>query len=294
MIYNLINSKLSIKSMLSYRHSFHAGNFADVLKHLTQSLIIESLKQKNKPFVYFDTHAGAGCYNLKESKSQKTGEYKQGINKIWNDNQIPELFSPYIHAIKQLNKDNQLHFYPGSPLLAKLLMPKPNRLELSELHPTDIKLLQQEFSKDRSVAIKQIDGYLNLKAKLPPIQRRGLILIDPPYELKTEYDDVIKGVKQAYKLFATGIYAIWYPVISRQPIERFCQKFKNSGIRNILRIEMCIKKDQQEYGMTGSGMIIINPPWKLAQQMQQTLPWLLEKLKQDQQASFLVEQLVAE
>lgn len=280
--------------MLSYRHSYHAGNFADVLKHIVQSLIIETLKQKPKPFSYFDTHAGAGRYNLSDNKSKKTGEFIDGIAKLWNTNDLPELLLPYFNVIKQINFSEKLKYYPGSPLLAKLLMPRQNHLELTELHPTDFDLLKQEFNKDRNIKLQQQDGYKALKAKLPPIQRRGLILIDPPYELKNEHDDVIKGVKQAYKLFSTGIYAIWYPVISRHQVERFCSKFKNSGIRNILRIEMSVKADDENYGMTGSGMIIINPPWKLANQMQQLLPWLTENLKQDNHAKYLIEQLVPE
>ncbi len=280
--------------MLSYRHSFHAGNFADVLKHIVQTLSIQALKQKPKPFVYFDTHAGAGRYNLKTEMGQKVAEYKQGIEKIWQQNDIPELLNPYIDIIKNLNPDNQLKHYPGSPLIADSLMHRNNRLELSELHPTDFMWLKQEFKDSKNINIKQSDGYKYLKSKLPPIQRRGLILIDPSYELKTEYDDVIKNIKQAHTKFATGIYAIWYPVVSRQQVEEFCQQFKRSGIKNILRIELCIKPDSDEYGMTGTGMIIINPPWKLAQQMQSILPWLFEQLKQDSNCGFTVENLVSE
>jgi 23S rRNA (adenine2030-N6)-methyltransferase len=280
--------------MLSYRHSFHAGNFADVFKHSVQTLIIESLKQKPKPFVYFDTHAGAGRYNLHTEISQKIAEFENGIAKIWQNYDIPKKLTPYINCIKGLNPDDKLKYYPGSPLIADMLMHRNNRLELSELHPTDFTWLKQEFKEAKNINIKQIDGYKHLKSKLPPIQRRGLILIDPPYELKTEYDDVIKNIKQAYRLFATGIYAIWYPVVSRHQIERFCDQFKNSGIKNVLRIEMCIKPDSEEYGMTGTGMIVINPPWKLAQQMKEVLPWLLKHLSQDNNANYKVQTLVPE
>lgn len=280
--------------MLSYRHSYHAGNFADVLKHSVQTLIIQALKQKPKPFVYYDTHAGSGRYDLKSNQGQKIAEYNNGIKKIWHRKDVPEILAPYINLIKELNSREELSQYPGSPLIADMLMHRNNRLELSELHPTDFTWLKQEFKDAKNINIKQVDGYKYLKSKLPPIQRRGLILIDPPYELKTEYDDVIKNIKQAYKLFATGIYAIWYPVVSRHQIERFCDQFKNSGIKNILRIEMNVQADSEEYGMTGTGMIIINPPWKLAQQMQETLPWLLKHLSQDHNASYKVEMLVPE
>lgn len=280
--------------MLSYRHSFHAGNFADVLKHTVQTLIIQALKQKPKPFVYFDTHAGAGRYDLTTEMGQKKAEYKDGIEKTWQQDDIPELLLPYINIIKQLNPDGKLTSYPGSPLIADSLMHRNNRLELSELHPSDFMWLKQEFKDVNNVNIKQCDGYKHLISKLPPIQRRGLILIDPPYELETEYDDLIKSIKQAHRLFSTGIYAVWYPMVSRHHVKQFCDKFKNSGIKDILKIEMCVKPDSEEYGMTGTGMIIINPPWKLAKQMQEVMPWLLENLKQENQSGYTIETLVSE
>lgn len=280
--------------MLSYRHSYHAGNFADVLKHTVQTLIIQSLKQKPKPFVYYDTHSGAGRYDLTTEVGQKIAEYKLGIEKIWLKDDIPEQLQAYIDLIHTINSNEKLTQYPGSPLIADMLMHRNNRLELSELHPTDFTWLKQEFKDAKNINIKQIDGYKFLKSKLPPIQRRGLILIDPPYELKTEYDDVIKNIKQAYKLFATGIYAIWYPVVSRLQVDEFCSQFKNSGIKNILRIEMCLQPDNEEYGMTGTGMIVINPPWKLKEQMLTIFPWLLKHLEQDWQTNYTIETLVPE
>ncbi|MDP2561094.1 23S rRNA (adenine(2030)-N(6))-methyltransferase RlmJ [Psychrobium sp. 1_MG-2023] len=280
--------------MLSYRHSFHAGNFADVLKHLVQTLIIDSLKQKPKPFVYHDTHSAAGRYDLRDEKSEKTGEYKDGIAKIWQQDDIPDVLHDYIEVIKELNPNGELTYYPGSPLVAKMLMGNHNRLELTELHPTDIELLKQEFQGDRKVRIQQIDGYKGIKAMLPPPQRRALVLIDPPYELKTEHNDAIKGIVEAHKRFSTGIYALWYPVVSRNQVNRFCEKFSQQGIRKILRIELCVKQDTNEFGMTGTGMIIVNPPWKLEQQMKEVLPWLTKHLAQDDSAHFKVEWLVEE
>ncbi|NRA53486.1 MAG: 23S rRNA (adenine(2030)-N(6))-methyltransferase RlmJ [Gammaproteobacteria bacterium] len=280
--------------MLSYRHSFHAGNFADVLKHTVQSLIIESLKQKPTPFVYHDTHSAAGRYDLRDAKSEKTGEYKEGIARLWHRDDIPDLMQPYIDTIEALNPNGDLTYYPGSPMVAWQLMEQQNRLELTELHPTDIELLRQEFAGQRKVRIQQIDGYKGLKGAMPPAQRRALVLIDPPYELKTEHDDAIKGIVESHRRFATGIYALWYPVVSRAQVERFCQKFSEQGIKKILRIELCVKGDTNEFGMTGSGMIIVNPPWKLEQQMRELLPWLTKQLKQDNSAHFTLEWLVEE
>ncbi|MCG7532938.1 23S rRNA (adenine(2030)-N(6))-methyltransferase RlmJ [Psychrobium sp. MM17-31] len=280
--------------MLSYRHSFHAGNFADVLKHLVQVLIIEALQQKPKPFMYCDTHSAAGRYNLRDKTSEKTGEYKDGIGRIWQRDDIPVVMSSYIEMIKSFNQTGELTQYPGSPLVAKSLIGHSQRMELTELHPADLALLEQEFAGDRKVRIQKTDGYKGLKANMPPAQRRALVLIDPPYELKTEHQDAIKGIVEAHKRFATGIYALWYPVVSRRQVEKFCDDFKAQGIRKILRIELNVKADTEEYGMTGTGMIVVNPPWKLEQQMRETLPWLMEQLAQDDKASFKVEWLVEE
>jgi len=280
--------------MLSYRHSFHAGNFADVLKHTVQSLIIEALQQKPKPFVYFDTHSAAGRYDLNDKQSEKNGEYKEGIGRLWGRDDIPELMQPYIDSIEAINANGNLRYYPGSPLVAKYLMGNTNRLELTELHPTDLARLQQEFAGDRKVRIKKLDGYAGLKAGLPPAQRRALVLIDPPYELKSEHNDAIAGIKESHKRFNTGIYSLWYPMVSRAQVERFCEKFANQGIRNILRIELCVKADSDGYGMTGSGMIVVNPPWKLVQQMEQLLPWLTKQLGQDNKAKYTLKWLVEE
>ena len=281
--------------MLSYRHNFHAGNFADVLKHIIQCLILNALSQKPKPYVYFDTHAGAGRYDLTNVKSLKISEHKYGIDKILSLKETPDSIKTYLDAVKSINKDHtMLKYYPGSPLLAQLIMSTSNRLELSELHPTDFNLLKQEFVHVRNACIEKIDGYKNLVSKLPPIQRRALVLIDPPYELKTEYQDAFNAIKLAHKKFATGIYALWYPVVSREKIETFVLKFKKSGLKDILRVEMNVKKEDDNYGMTGTGMLIINPPWKIKSQLTDLLPWLLQQLKQDDNANFIIEQLVAE
>ncbi len=280
--------------MLSYRHSFHAGNFADVLKHLVQVLIIEALQQKPTPFVYHDTHAAAGRYNLRDKTSEKTGEYKDGIAKVWLRDDIPEVMETYIDIIQSLNPDGQLNYYPGSPLVAKSMIGKTQRMELTDLHPTDLALLEQEFAGDRKVRIQKLDGYKGINAMLPPPQRRALVLIDPPYELKTEHDDAIKGIVAAHKRFSTGIYALWYPVVSRPQVTKFCEKFTKQGIRNILRVELNVKQDTSEYGMTGTGMIIINPPWKLEKQLREVMPFLVKHLGQDSKANFKIEQLVEE
>jgi 23S rRNA (adenine2030-N6)-methyltransferase len=264
--------------MLSYRHSFHAGNHADVLKHTVQSLIIESLKEKEKPFLYLDTHAGAGRYLLSGEHAERTGEYLEGIARIWQREDQPAELAAYMSAIKHFNRNESLRYYPGSPLIARQLLRAEDKLHLTELHPSDFPLLRSEFQKDDRARVVREDGYQQLKAQLPPQSRRGLILMDPPYELKTDYQDVVKGIQEGYKRFATGTYALWYPVVMRQQIKKMLRDLEATGIRRILQIELGVRPDSDQRGMTASGMIVINPPWKLEQQMNNVLPWLLEAL----------------
>lgn len=264
--------------MLSYRHSFHAGNHADVLKHTVQSLIIEALKEKEKPFLYLDTHAGAGRYLLSGEHAEKTGEYLEGIARLWQQDDLPAELEPYMMAVRHFNRSGQLRYYPGSPLIARQLLREQDRLHLSELHPSDFPLLRAEFQKDERARVVRENGYQQLKSQLPPASRRGLILIDPPYELKSDYQDVVKGIQEGYKRFATGTYALWYPVVLRQNIKRLVHALEESGIRRILQIELAVRPDSDQRGMTASGMIVINPPWKLEGQMRSVLPWLHQML----------------
>jgi len=264
--------------MLSYRHSFHAGNHADVLKHTVQSLIIESLKEKEKPFLYLDTHAGAGRYQLSGEHAERTGEYLEGIARIWQRDDIPEELAAYMSVVNHFNRNESLRYYPGSPLIARQLLREEDKLQLTELHPSDFPLLRSEFQKDDRTRVARADGYQQLKAQLPPPSRRGLILMDPPYEMKTDYQDVVKGIQEGYKRFATGTYALWYPVVMRQQIKKMLRDLEATGIRRILQIELGVRPDSDQRGMTASGMIVINPPWKLEQQMNNVLPWLLKVL----------------
>ncbi|NGX92755.1 23S rRNA (adenine(2030)-N(6))-methyltransferase RlmJ [Proteus mirabilis] len=280
--------------MLSYRHSFHAGNHADVLKHIVQTLIIESLKEKEKPFLYLDTHAGAGRYQLTNAHATRTGEYLEGIARLWQQEEVPELILPYLEAVGSLNTSDELRYYPGSPLLAAKLLREQDLLMLTELHPTDFPLLRTEFSRDKRVRVCREDGFGQLKSKLPPASRRGFALIDPPYELKQDYSAVVKGIVEGYKRFATGTYAIWYPVVHRQQIKRMLKELEVTGIRKILQIELAVKPDSDQLGMTASGMIVINPPWKLASQMASILPWLHKTLVPEGTGHTLVEWVVPE
>lgn len=264
--------------MLSYRHSFHAGNHADVLKHLTEVAILDYLLQKDKPLCYHDTHAGAGLYSLQSSQAQKTAEYTEGIGKLWQYQPQSPLLGKYLDVVKQLNPDGDLNFYPGSPKIAAMLLRAGDQLQATELHPSDFPLLQSQFLQRRLTRIENIDAFAGIKAMLPPLVKRGLVLIDPPYELKTEYQDLIKGLQEAYKRFPQATYAIWYPVIERSSIEAFIAAIVATGIKNQLRIEFNLHPDSPGHGMTGSGMLVINPPYTLAQSLAPALSEVQQQL----------------
>ena len=280
--------------MLSYRHSYHAGNHADVLKHIVLTLCINALKEKEKPFLYLDTHSGAGRYLLKSEHSEKTGEYLSGINLLWQQSNIPELLNTYLSVIKRYNPFSELKYYPGSPLIAKQLLRQQDKLNLTELHPTDYPLLRQEFSKDKRAKVLREDGFAQLKSKLPHEFRRGIILIDPSYEIKDDYKIIPKALFEAYKRFATGVYLIWYPVVSRTQTQKMIDSIIKLGIRRISQFELAIKPDNNQKGMTASGMLVINPPWKLHEQMQTILPWLKNTLDVEKTGSFIAQELVSE
>ena len=260
--------------MLSYRHSFHAGNYADVLKHIVQLLIIEALQQKEKGFLYLDTHAGAGLYSLQSFQAEKTAEFAEGIGYLWEQQNPPEIIQHYLAQIKKVNSSGKLRFYPGSPLLAANLLRPQDRAILTELHPSDYPLLRKNLLKYPNIQIKLENGFQQLKSALPPKERRGFILIDPPYELKEDYQLVVDAITEGYKRFATGTYAIWYPVVLRQQVKKMINALKATQISKILQIELGIRPDTAQRGMTASGMIVINPPWKLESQMKTILPYL--------------------
>ena len=265
--------------MLSYRHSFHAGNHADVLKHIVLMLILENLKLKEKGFFYLDTHSGVGRYRLSSNESEKTGEYKEGIERLWDQTDLPEDVARYVKMIKKLNYGGkELRYYAGSPLISAELLSPQDRALLTELHPSDYPILRKNFSDYKNVTVKCDNGFQQVKATLPPKERRGLVLIDPPYELKEDYDLVVKAIEEGYKRFATGTYAIWYPVVLRQQTKRIFKGLEATEIRKILKIELSVRPDSDQRGMTASGMVVINPPWTLETQMKEILPYLTKTL----------------
>ena len=280
--------------MLSYRHSFHAGNFADVLKHLILIKIVEHLHKKDKPFCCIDTHAGPGLYELNSDYALKNKEFENGISRLWQQPNLPASVEQYVKVIQHFNVTDQLNYYPGSPLIAQHFLRVQDRLFLHELHSTEIERLTQTVKKDRRIKVFHADGLKNTLGLLPPNEHRGLILIDPSYEIKTDYQSVVDTLIQMHKRFATGTYALWYPVVDRTRNQHLELALKQSAIKNIQLFELGISADTAEKGMTSSGMIVINPPWTLQADMQETLPYLATQLGLDHAGHYRIETLVKE
>ncbi|AWB58004.1 23S rRNA (adenine(2030)-N(6))-methyltransferase RlmJ [Colwellia sp. Arc7-D] len=280
--------------MLSYRHAFHAGNFADVLKHSVLTLVLEYMTRKEKGFYYIDSHSGAGMYQLADEYAQKTGEYKDGIAKLIEQQDLPEAIEPYIDLVKGLNRDqDELSLYPGSPGIARQFTRRQDSAHLFELHPTDIEHLKEYSQRWNKSHVKQSDGYQGVLGLVPPPNRRGVVLIDPPYELKEDYLKAVRTIVNAYKKFATGTYILWYPIVKRELVEQMQDSFVKSDVRNLLQVEYCQQADTQEYGMTGTGLFIVNPPWQLNSQLNEILPYLKTHLGSEE-SSYFVKQLIDE
>lgn len=292
--------------MLSYRHSYHAGNFADVLKHIVLIECLEHFNKKATPFDYIDTHSGAGLYDLRSANANKTAEYKEGIAKLKRID-FPELshyFDVIDHLNEQQNSGKGMAFYPGSPAIAHHYVTQPERQKdkawLFELHSSDFRILSESMATGskamaRKIRIKQEDGLKGLLSLVPPVSRRALVLIDPSYEIKTDYRDVVEAVIKAHKKFNSGTYAIWYPVVERKRVDSMWRKLKSAGIKNIDQYELGLAEDTHEMGMTSAGMIVINPPWTLKKTLNKVLPKLVKQLDRgDGHAFSLCQTLVEE
>lgn len=273
--------------MLSYRHAFHAGNHADILKHYTLFQTLNYYNQKDKPYWYIDTHSGAGAYSLQSKEAQKVGEYHDGILRLQQTTRLPENLAAFRDHLAN-HQDAQS--YHGSPLLAQSLIRPYDKMRLFELHPSDYALLQHNLSAhSQQVRIAQSDGYKGLISLLPPPTRRAVILIDPPYERKQEYQMVADTLKQALKRFATGTYLIWYPCLSHVESQRLPEKLQQLAPK-WLQIELHVKAPAADgFGMHGSGMFIINPPYTFKNDMSIILPILAQILSQDASAHFLIQ-----
>ena len=276
---------------MNYLHSYHAGNFCDVVKHICLMALLEALKQKPTPFCYIDTHAGTGSYDLFSEFSAKTKEYENGIEKIIRHDKPPALVKRYLDMVHIINnkltgsKISSLRYYPGSPMIAREMLRPHDRIVACELHPEEYQSLRNNFHDDNQIAVHHMDGFLGLKAFLPPKERRGLILIDPPYEDPDEFAHIARLLPVALKRFAQGMFAIWYPVKEQSHVDKFYQVIKKSVDKPVFAMELTIYHDIPQH-LNGCGMAIINPPWQFDEVMQNNLPWVWKALSVNGEGSF--------
>lgn len=282
---------------MNYRHGFHAGSFTDVCKHLVLLTLIDYLTKKDAPFLYLETHAGRGYYGLTSEMAQKTKEYQGGIELIVQQDTMPAAVSRYVACVRQINQDLSgfsalpLAYYPGSPLFAREMIRHQDEMILSELHREEYQVLKEYFHRDPRVHIHLQDGYQGLKAFLPPRARRGLVLIDPPYEEANELNRIVEQLSIALKKFQTGIYAVWYPIKDMDSINRWYKKLKTLIQQPMLVAELTIYPNSIATRLNGCGMLIVNPPWQVDQAIADYYPWLWQTLSPDQQGGYLIHAL---
>ena len=269
--------------MLSYRHGYHAGNAADVLKHFILIYVLDYIKKKDKSFIFIDSHAGAGKYLISDPYMQKNKEYLQGIKKILQLKNDNIFLKKYLDLVKSINFNSDLKIYPGSCFLAaKSLRPNDN-LYFFELHPKEFLNLKKNFENDSRVIIENRDCYQRLKKLLPPKEKRAVILIDPSYELKDEYEKVLEMLSDCYKKFPLGVYIIWYPVLKNKKSEKFIFNVLKKNYKNLSHVEMIT--DNLNNGMQGSGLFILNCPWSIENDIKKSLETIFDCLKKNNNVS---------
>ncbi len=283
---------------MNYRHAFHAGGFADVVKHAVLALLIERLKQKDTAFRVIDTHAGTGLYDLTSAEATRSGEWRDGIGRLWQHDLAPglaALTAPWLGAVKAANTPGgTLRVYPGSPWIARHLFRRQDRLTAVELHPDDARALAVQFAGDVQVRTIALDGWLALGAFVPPKERRGLVLLDPPYEEPDEFARLSDAFANAHKRWPTGIYCLWYPVKDLAAIDRLRMGLAKSGIRRLLRAELFVRERGAEGTFNGTGLVICNPPWQFAATLAALLPDLVPILAQGAGAGSVIDEIAGE
>ena len=267
--------------MLAYRHAFHAGNHADVLKHITLTLVLRYMNQKDKSYRMIDTHAGAGGYSLEGQYAQKKGEYLQGVARLWERDDLPESVADYMALVRQFNPDGMLEQYPGSPAFAQMLLRSQDQLRLFERHPTDHRILEAYLGGVRGAEVKDTDGFEGLKGQVPPSSRRAVVLMDPSYEGHGDYPKVISSLREAILRFPEGVYMVWYPQVSKLEAAQLPRRLEGLAPKGWLHARLTVQQpDSQGFGLAGSGMFILNPPYTLHAQLLEVLPWLTDVLGQ--------------
>lgn len=282
---------------MNYRHAYHAGNIGDVLKHVVLARLIVYFQRKDKAFRILDTHAGIGEYDLASEETRKTGEWQQGVGKVLGTEcpaEVAELLRPWLSVVETLNPDGGLTRYPGSPMVARNLLRKTDRMTLTELHPADFETLSALFAGDFQVKTIHLDGWMALGSFLPPKEKRGIVLIDPAFEATDEFERMTNAVIKGWKKWSGGTFALWYPVKDIRAIGRMHDAFADAGVRDVLKLALNVGKSGPDTRMLGSAMTLINPPFTLADEMRKVLPWLCDTLHQGPGAGWRVDQLIGD
>lgn len=284
---------------MNYRHAFHAGNFADVLKHAILALALRRLAAKDAPFFYLDTHAGAARYALAGAEAARTGEARDGILRLLEGGDPHPGLRPYLEVMRTLNAGEAgCVRYPGSPWIARKMARPQDRLLLCEVQHDALRELRRSTAGDRRIEVREADGWAALKSDLPPAERRGLVLIDPPFEARDDHERLARGLRHAHRRFATGVLAAWYPVKTRGVVDALHAAILAAGIRRVLVAELLVRapaaEDAVSPRMVGAGMVVVNPPWTLAQSLSGLLPWLVARLAQGPGAAYRLETLAGD
>ena len=274
--------------MLSYLHGYHAGNHADVLKHTVLTALLGRLVTKDKPLRYVDTHAGAGGYDLRAPAALRNREHDAGVGKLWEASDAPAAVARWLALARRFNGSGALKRYPGSPWFARESLRPSDDLFLFELHPTEHRALKKACADDPRAKVLRENGLTACIGLVPPPSKRALVLVDPSYELRNEHRDVVDAIEKLHKRFATGVLAIWYPVIERRWVERFERALRATGIAALSVYELNVARERREGGLVGSGMFIVNAPWQLDDDLGEALPWLAQRLGVEGEASYRV------
>lgn len=289
---------------MNYRHLYHAGNYADVFKHVLLLQLVRGMQRKEKGFLYLDTHAGRGGYDLSTTTilpdgRERAPEWPAGIGRIWSEKKLPALLADYLAAVRacqarQGMPEGELQFYPGSPWIAQEQLRMQDRAALCELREDDAEALELDFGRQPNVSVHTMDGYTALRAMLPPKEKRALVLIDPPFESTREFADIVSGLRESLKRLPSGVYAVWYPITERTRSDWFHQDALALGLPPTLVAELQIASDDAEVRMKGCGLLILNPPWQIENEIRAVLPVLLERLKLDAGGATRIRWLVPE
>jgi 23S rRNA (adenine2030-N6)-methyltransferase len=290
---------------MNYRHHYHAGNYADVFKHALLLPLLRGLQRKEKGFLYLDTHAGRGGYDLSTTTELPGGrerppEWPQGVGRLWSEENLPVLLAEYIETVRAFNVRHGAHgdalcYYPGSPWIAQAALRVQDRSALCELRADDAEALAQDFRRVGNASVHAMDGYTALRAMLPPPEKRALVLIDPPFENATEFADILSGLREGLRRFPSGVYAVWYPITERARSERFLRELAGlAPTTPTLAAEMEVTGKVAQIRMKGCGMVVFNPPWRIETEFRTLLPELVARLKLDDGAAGQVRWLAPE